>query len=237
MSPAKFAHVFSDILLYVASFLIGVAALLFPLPFFGVFRDWYSTFLILGVLLLMQWGMLSSRRNWLRIRVQSSGRPMKRAVIGAAFFAMLLSVGFGATFLEVMILFDFELRYGWPTIVACLFLWAFWACLFFVYWRGSEHPTPVSRMVGRLIAGTAVQTFVATAVFAWNPQNESCECARGSFTGLSIGGTLLVWLFGPGLLLLSWREHERQQRMKDHGLIVQNLPATPPQSSAAAGGD
>jgi len=229
MSPAKAAHVFSDILLYVASFLIGVSALLFPLfPFLMSVRDWYAPFLILGVVLLMQWGMLSSRRNWLRIRVQSNGRPMKRAVIGAAFFAMLLSVGFGATFLEVVNLFDIKLWYGWPTIVACLFLWAFWACLFFVFWRGEDHPTLISRMVGRLIAGSAVQTFVATVVFAWNPQNESCECARGSFTGLSIGGTLLVWLFGPGLLLLGWREHGRQQRMKDPDLIVQDLPATLP---------
>ena len=101
MSPAKAAHVFSDILLYVASFLIGVSALVFPFSL-GAFSVWYALFLILGVVLLMQWGMLSSRRNWLRIRVQSSGRPMKRAVIGAAFFAMLLSVGFLATLLEVV---------------------------------------------------------------------------------------------------------------------------------------
>jgi len=227
MSPAKAAHVFSDILLYVASFLIGVAALLFP---FFPFRPGYTIFLFVGIVLLMQWGMLSSRRNWLRIRVQSSGRPMKRAVIGAAFFAMLLSVGFLATLLEVVSSLKLmELKIGWLAIGGYLFLWAFWACLFFVFWRGSDHPTPVSRMVGRLIAGTAVQTFVATVVFAWNPQNESCECARGSFTGLSIGGTLLVWLFGPGLLILGWREHERQQRMKD-----QDLPATPPQNLCAA---
>ena len=142
----------------------------------------------LGVLLGTQRMFLRPRRGR-RPRLLDAGRPMGSAILAAAFVAMLLSIGLLATLLELPDL--------WPNVgkdsmsliwVTMLVLWVAWSAVFFVYWKGGR--TQLGRILRGLMCGSLLEGFVATGVYVWNPHNEDCYCARGSYTGLVFGATV-----------------------------------------------
>ena len=96
-------------------------------------------------------------------------------------------------------------------LAGLLGLWLLWSLVFFAYWRGATRHGQIARMTQRLIRGTFLELFAATAVFAWNPHEESCYCGRGSYLGLVLGGTVLAWTFGPGILLLFLGQKRRRR--------------------------
>jgi hypothetical protein len=61
-------------------------------------------------------------------------------------------------------------------------------------------------MARGLIIGSVLELIVAAGVFIWKTDEDNCWCARGSYTGLVFGATVMIWAFGPGLLFLFLRE-------------------------------
>jgi len=169
-----------------------------------------SLLLFLGFILLTQWLFLLPRRHW-RVRLAETGRPMKTSVITAALMAALLSMGMGATMLDIS-------RRNWMDQIGdlpgfygiLLVLWGFWALVFYLHWRGKDRLSRLRWMINSLITGSIMDLFVAIGVYAWNPQKDDCWCARGAYTGLILGATIMIWLFGPGIILLFL--HRQQAR-------------------------
>ena len=58
-----------------------------------------------------------------------------------------------------------------------------------------------------------VSNFVSVPVNA--TRQDACHCARGSYTGLIFGATVLLWAFGPGVFLLFIREKRRTEKLLD----------------------
>jgi hypothetical protein len=174
----------------------------------------------IGLFVMTQWLFLSPRQMW-KIKVKPSGRPMKRAAVGAAFAAALLSIGL---LYSVMDLFSDKAAYnmGSPSetksavlryafLLIPLALWCFWSVIFCVYWRQSDTYTWAGRVIRGLIAGSVLEFIVAVPVYA--TRQETCYCARGSYAGLVFGGTVLLWAFGPGILILFVREKQRREKL------------------------
>ena len=105
---------------------------------------------------------------------------------------------------------DGALYGAWATMLA---LWVIWSIVFFIYWRQGDRYTQMGRMIRGLLAGSFLETFVATGVQVWNPNQEDCYCARGSYTGVVFGLAVLLWCFGPGIVLLFMREHYRRAQL------------------------
>lgn len=191
---------------------LGTPAMIPPLGNLGDFWGIVANGLIwAGILLLLQWLFLQPVGKW-RIRLADKARPMKTAVASAAFAAMLLSVGLLTTLLELTNLWEHVIKKGFTLYMfwgVMLVLWAVWAGVFYMYWQGGDQYTQLTRMIRGLLAGTAVESLIATGVFAANPHQENCYCARGSYTGLIFGASALLWCFGPGVILLFLREHHR----------------------------
>ncbi len=61
-------------------------------------------------------------------------------------------------------------------------------------------------MARGLIVGSVLELLVASGVFVWKSDEDSCWCARGSYVGLVFGATVMIWAFGPGLVLVFFRE-------------------------------
>ena len=173
-----------------------------------------SIFLYLGLFLLTQWMFLRPRRGW-TIRLAQSGRPLKTAVVGAAFTAMLLSYGAVALLMEIPGWWlnnadgsygcsDGELAHKVIVLLGPVAFWIVWAIVFYLYWRQGDHYTKIGRMIGGLLAGSLLELMVATGVYLWDPHNqqEECYCVRGSYMSLVFSGTALLWVFGPGIILL-----------------------------------
>jgi len=64
-----------------------------------------------------------------------------------------------------------------------------------------------------LILMVFVSNFVSVPVYA--TRQDDCYCARGSYTGLVFGATVLLWAFGPGVFLLFVREKRRTEKLLD----------------------
>ncbi len=99
----------------------------------------------------------------------------------------------------------------WPGLVAIALAWSAWALIFWRYWRAGDRYTQLTRMIRGLLVGSILEVFVATAVHAFAYRRDECHCCRGSYTGLVFGGTALLWVFGPGIILLYRRERHRQR--------------------------
>lgn len=199
---------------------------------FGPFLPWGGnvdkfayvfSLIYIGLFVMTQWLFLSPRQMW-KIKVKPSGRPMKRAAVAAAFAAALLSIGL---LYSVMDLFGDKvvinmgdpseakpaiLRYAFLLIP--LALWCFWSVIFCVYWRQSDTYTWAGRVIRGLIAGSVLELIVAVPVYA--TRQEECYCARGSYAGLVFGGTVLLWAFGPGILILFAREKQRREKLLEN---------------------
>jgi hypothetical protein len=163
-----------------------------------------STAVFLGIAILVQWLFLRPRREW-RIRLADTGRPLNTAVAAAAFMAMLLSVGLFVTLMEIYTPDSWgEALNSFVFYSIVLVLWVLWAVVFYVYWQQSERFAQLSKMISGLIVGSFLELFIAIGVYAWNPQDNdnSCICERGSYTGLVFAATVMIWVFGPGLILL-----------------------------------
>ena len=173
-----------------------------------------------GLFLLSQ-ALFLFPRGRLTFRTTHSGRPMRRAAVGAAFAGMLLTFGLLAAVLELLggwerFLDPFDRReaqFPWTAWLAMLFLWVLWAGIFHHLWRNLDHRTAVSRATRALLAGSILELFVAVPIHAWSiRKNDDCYCAKGSYTALVFVGTVLLWLFGPGVVLLVMRERKRSAR-------------------------
>lgn len=99
----------------------------------------------------------------------------------------------------------------WPGLLAIGIAWAVWVFLFWRYWKAGDRYTQLTRMIRGLLVGSILEVFVATAVHAFTYRRDDCYCCRGSYTGLVFGGTVLLWVFGPGIVLLYKREKYRQR--------------------------
>ena len=66
-----------------------------------------------------------------------------------------------------------------------------------------------------LIAGTMLEMMIAAPVHAWvmHDRGDDCYCRRGSYTGVVFGCTAIVWVFGPGVLMLLAREKKRRETL------------------------
>jgi hypothetical protein len=161
--------------------------------------------IFLGGMLLIQWMFLRPRRGW-TVRLGEAARPMRAAVLGAAFMAMMLTVGSIATVLELVDSWDDVIDNDWVVPAAAVMVWVVWALVFYAYWRKGTRFEQLRTMAHGLIVGSILELIVASGVFIWKSDDDNCWCARGSYAGLVFGATVMIWAFGPGLLFLFLRE-------------------------------
>jgi len=180
----------------------------------------FGVFMILGLVLLAQWSFLRPGRG-LVPALARHGRPMKSAVIAAAAMGMLLSVGLIALILEIpdvwapfMERVDRQERTPMLILFGGMGLsWAVWTVIFFAYWRRGDGHTQLTRMIRALVAGSLLEAVVAVPVHIWIMRQRDCYCFRGTYTTLVFSGTVLLWAFGPGIVLLFLREKYRRERL------------------------
>lgn len=186
---------------------------------FDVSGSWGYVLLVLtylALLFLSQWWFLSPRHIW-KPRQKDSGRPMKRAAIGAAFVIALLSVGLICSIVDLITTDFFETLAGptalWHYLVLLIpvLLWIFWSVIFVVYLRQGDHYNWAGKIIRGLITGSVLELFVAVPIYT--TRQDECYCARGSYAGLVFGGTVLLWAFGPAIFLLFIREKQRREKL------------------------
>jgi hypothetical protein len=171
--------------------------------------------LFLALILLAQWAFLRPARGW-TVRVALEGHPLRRAVGVAAFMAALLTAGAVALVLELpdwwAVSANEPANYLGLWLVFLL-IWGVWIYIFARYWRDGDEYTRLGRMIRGLVAGSLLEVLVAVPVHLAVMRTRECYCRRGTYTTLIFAGTVLLWAFGPGILLLYARERYRRNRL------------------------
>jgi len=173
--------------------------------------------LVVGLVLLAQWAFLRPGAG-LPVRLAARGRPLRRSVIAAAAMAMLLTTGMIALVLEACDVWE-SLWHGdgrdagiavWS---AMLVLWLLWTWVFWVYWRQGDQYTQLGKIVRALVAGSLLEAVIAIPVHVRAIRHSDCYCEKGTYTTFVLAGTVLLWAFGPGIVLLYMRDRYRAARV------------------------
>lgn len=174
--------------------------------------------LFLGLFLMTQALFLMPGRFW-PIKLQRRSRPMIWSLLAAALVMSLATVGFIFLVVELERLDDHTtwLTRILPEGITGLFVilglfWGVWTVGFWLLARPSDHFEQLRQLFRWIVAGSILETIVATGVFAWNPHNQDCFCARGSFLALVCSSTVALWCFGPGVFLLFMSKRYRRIR-------------------------
>lgn len=172
---------------------------------------------VLGLVLLAQWAFLRPGKGW-TIRMATVGRPLKTSIFAAGVIAMLLTVGFVALLLELPNWWEDIMGADsyWGIIcvwITMLIIWGIWSWIFFVYWRQGDRYTQLGKMIRGLVAGSILETIIAVPVHIWATRQRECYCCRGTYTTLILAATVLIWAFGPGIVLLYMREKRRIEKL------------------------
>jgi hypothetical protein len=173
--------------------------------------------IVLGILLLTQWAFLRPGKGWIA-KMTRVGRPLKSSVIAAGVMSTLLTTG--------LITLILELPDWWEPIIkedsysvhlsiwgVMLIIWCVWAWVFFVYWKQGDRYTQLGKIIRGLIAASILETLIAVPVHIWATRQRECYCCRGTYTTLILAGTVLIWAFGPGIILLYMREKYRRAKL------------------------
>src|SRR5207253_1616326 len=107
--------------------------------------------------------------------------------------------------------------YPWGLLVLIAIPWALWFGIFTLILAGQWHEK-FRRIYQILIAGTVLELLITLPIDAHVRRRTSCYCGEGSFFGLVIGLTTIVWTFGPGVALLFVAR--RLQRLSPNALCL-----------------
>jgi hypothetical protein len=132
-------------------------------------------------------------------------RPTRRRSIivsqmAAALAGALLTFGLFATVLSAIDKWEVGLtgKVLWM-VVACA--WIFWLLVFSLIWAWQPF-SGFTRVYKLLIAGTILETLITIPVDIQVRKRNNCWCDQGTFWSLVITGSVALWSFGPGLVLL-----------------------------------
>ena len=197
--------------------LLGTVLIFNKLAFDSELAYGINVVIVLGLLLLAQWAFLRPGKGW-TIRMAAVGRPLKTSIFAAGLIAMLLTVGFIALLLELPDWWEgiMSVDSYWGIIcvwITMLIIWGIWSWIFFVYWRQGDRYTQSGKMIRGLVAGSILETIIAVPVHIWATRQRECYCCRGTYTTLILAATVLIWAFGPGIVLLYMREKRRIEKL------------------------
>ena len=183
-----------------------------------------NAIIVVGIILLAQWAFLRPGKNF-KVRLTTEGRPLKTSIFAAALMSMLLTTGIISLLLEFPDWWEDIMEGDSPIVLASLYvvmliIWAIWAWVFFIYWKQGDRYTQSGKMIRGLVAGSILEIMVAVPVQIWATRQRDCYCCRGSYTTLILASTVLIWAFGPGIILLYMRERYRRGKLIENETLT-----------------
>lgn len=180
----------------------------------SIYHGEVESLVVVGVVLLAQVVLLSPKKNW-TAHVATSGRPMGRTIIICGSLFAILSVGLVSLVLDALgmweALVDAEHNVLLWTGVALGLLWGCWIAVFFFLRDLGPRYLRLRKVVRALIAGSLLESIVATGVLAFAPDPDDCFCARGSFFALFLSACVALWAFGPATILVFWERKAQRE--------------------------
>jgi hypothetical protein len=196
-------------------YLLCVCAWMYGIAFGGLLHDDVSfshdgpgLIIVLGVFVLMPILFLAGAPHWTWPRPRRR-RSIYISISIGALMAGALTFGAFASFASLIDMtepkwipdLNLDLRPPWIFLISIGIPWALWLGIFTLILAGQWHQK-FRRIYQILIAGTILELLVTIPIDVQVRRRTSCYCGEGTFFGLVIGLTTIMWTFGPGVALL-----------------------------------
>ena len=139
-------------------------------------------------------------------------RP-RRLVLPVIVAALMMTVLVGALcfcLIELLYLDDKKWSvYAFWIIVGLS--WILWSAVFFIRYRDTERYKILRNLVAALIAGSLIELFVAIPSHVIVSKRPGCFVGIGTGLGIISGIFVMLWAFGPGVILLFLRERRKAE--------------------------
>ena len=139
-------------------------------------------------------------------------RP-RRLLLPALVAGLMMTVLLAGLFLSLNELFREPDLPEWMGVVVWIVLvavWALWAALFYVHTRSLERFQAVKRMIAWLLGGSLLQLLATVPSHIIVVRRPGCLVGMQTAMGLFAGLYVMIWSFGPGIMLLFWAETRRR---------------------------
>ncbi len=174
---------------------------------------WAITLLGLGIFCLTQFLFLNPTIGWLDSLIHRTPLPSSSIILGA-FPMALLSVGAMSIALEAVDLWQWLpgptfRAYGclWlsPTLLlwfSLLVSWAAWSVWLQRRLRHGDHYMHMASMIYALFVVAGLEIFAGGLIHLKQVGLTSSYWHSGTYTGLILASSVLLWTLGPGLILI-----------------------------------
>ncbi len=140
-------------------------------------------------------------------------RPIRgwRLVIPTAVAGLMLAILIGGAGLALSELFYLEDgQWTTPALLALVAVsWIVWSLLLFVYCQGWERFNIIGRLTGLIFAGSLATLLVSIPAHIIVSRRPGCFVGLLTALGIASGIYVMLWSFGPAILLLFFKEKRR----------------------------
>lgn len=146
-------------------------------------------------------------------------RRLLPAIVAGAMFG-LLAFGLFAAISE-LVLIEPQLEENFPAerilIGIALLNWVLWGFLFFIYTRQMERFRAIRNLLASVFAGSLFELMVTVPSHMIVAKRPGCFVGIYTLMGIVAGIFVMMWAFGPGLLLLFLHHRYRSEKEKKKG--------------------
>jgi hypothetical protein len=204
-------------------FLAGYLGLCATILYFTELRDWFQgasfdvkpvTIIVVSIVILQSLFLLGAPH--LRPHTTRGGRPMMTSLAIGALFAALLSGGVIASIGSLFRLSADDLPDNCGSLLIALLLacWIGWLWIFGFCLIG-EWTDRYRKLYRFLLAGTLLELAITIPIDVAVRRRTKCYCDEGTFWALCVGIGSMLWILGPGIVLLFLAR--RMQRREKFG--------------------
>ncbi len=140
-------------------------------------------------------------------------RPMARRPLALTVLSAALMMG-GLVTGALCSLYEFAFRdkggncFGWTALAVGIAAWCSWGLIFFRWSRTAEPEDLVSRLCKCLLKGSILELLIAVPTHIVARCRDYCCAGIMTFIGLTLGMSVMLFSFGPGVFFLfvaRWR--------------------------------
>ena len=154
-------------------------------------------------------------------------RPIRgwRLAIPAAVAGLMLAILIGGAGLALAELFYLEEEWVFLAGLALMAVsWIAWSFLLFNYCQGWPRFNIIGRLTGLLFAGSLATLLVSIPAHIIVSRRPGCFVGLFTALGIASGIYVMLWSFGPAILLLFFREKRRFELREDRRPAVDPAP-------------
>ena len=131
-------------------------------------------------------------------------------IVIASFLMMILIVALGGALSELLYV-DIEMYDNWIGTIIMGLIWFLWGLIFYARYSNISRFKWLKNLVNVMIAGSLIELLASIPSHLIVSKRPGCFVGIYTSLGISAGIAVMVWAFGPGVILLFLAEKRKAE--------------------------